>query len=111
MLKRDPFEQYAEAVLLISVLHRRQRAVTEHLKAFPEIKLCQTINGDYELMCRVKVPQLEDMAAVLETISEIPGVERMKSVVVLATNFDRSYTETASLASLQAAGIDRGEAG
>lgn len=111
VLKRDPFEQYAEALLLLSVSHRRQRAVTEHLRTFPEIKLCQTINGDYELMCRVQVAELGDVAAVLESISEIPGVERMKSIVVLATNFDRSYTEAASLTSLRAAAIDRGEAG
>ncbi|MCC7047019.1 MAG: Lrp/AsnC family transcriptional regulator [Alphaproteobacteria bacterium] len=111
VLRRDPYDQCAEVVVLLGVTHRRQKAVVELLRDFPEIKLCQTINGDYELLCRVKVAQLEDIHPVLEALAEIPGVERVKSTIVLSTNFDRSQSEASSLAVLKAVAMDQGEAG
>lgn len=111
VLRRDPFEQYAEALLLLSVTHRRQKAVVEALRNFPEVKLCQTVSGDYEVLCRIRVVQLEDVQAVMDSIAEIPGIERVRSIIVLSTNFDRTYAETATLASMQAAALRQGELG
>jgi DNA-binding Lrp family transcriptional regulator len=111
VLRRDPFGQYAEAVVLLAVAHRRQKAVADALRDFPEVKLCQSISGEYELLCRLRVAQLEDVQPVLDSIAEIPGIERTRSIVVLSTNFDRSYAETASLAAIQAAALTQGELG
>ena len=111
VLRRDPFGQYAEAIAMLSVSHRRQKAVVEALRDFPEIKLCQSVSGDYELLCRIRVVQLEDVQPVLEAMAAIDGVERVRSTVVLSTNFDRTHSETASLASLQAAALGQGELG
>ncbi|MBL8705897.1 MAG: Lrp/AsnC family transcriptional regulator [Rhodospirillales bacterium] len=111
VLRRDPYDQYAEVVVMIGVTHRRQKPVVELLREFPEIKLCQTVNGDHELLCRIKVAQLEDIHPVLEALTEIPGVERVKSIIVLSTNFDRSQVDTAPAAVLRAVAMDQGEAG
>jgi DNA-binding Lrp family transcriptional regulator len=107
VLRRDPHAQYSEVVIMLSVLHRRQKAVVDQLRSFPEIKLCQTANGACDLLCRAKVPQLEDVHPLLEAVAAIPGIEAIKSTIVLSTHFDRGYADAASLA----AALDRGEAG
>ena len=111
VLRRDPFEQYAEAVILLAVLQRRQRAVAEALREFPEVKLCQSVSGDFELLCRVRIVQLEDLQPVIDGMVGIAGVERVKSIVVLETNFDRTHAETISPAAIQAGRLEQGEAG
>jgi len=111
VLRQDPTENYAELILMITVAHRRQKAVIEQLREFPEIKLCQSISGEFDMICRARVVQLEDAQPVVDAVSDIPGVERVKSIVVLATNFDRSPAEIASLASMQSAAWGKGEAG
>ena len=111
VLRQDPFAQYADAWVLLSVLHRRLKAVVETLRDFPEVKLCQSVSGEQELLCRIRVVQLEDVQPVLEALAEVSGVERLRSIMVLSTNFDRTFAETASLASMQAAAIGQGELG
>jgi DNA-binding Lrp family transcriptional regulator len=111
VLRRDPFDQYAETVLLLSVTHRQHKAVVEALRNFTEVMLCQSLSGDYELMCRIRVPQLEDVQPVLDAIAEIPGIEKARSIIVLSTNFERSHTDRASLASIRAAALGQGELG
>ena len=96
---------------MITIAHRRQKAVVEQLREFPEIKLCQSISGDFDMICRARVAQLEDAQPVVDAVSDIPGVERVKSIVVLSTNFDRSPAEIASMASMQSAAWGKGEAG
>ncbi len=111
VLHRDPHQSYAEVVILISVPHRRQRAVIEQLRDLPEIKLCQTVNGDHDVMCRARAVQIEDIHPLLEAVADIPGVERVKSIVVLANNFDRTFAEAAAAGTIRAAALDLGEAG
>jgi DNA-binding Lrp family transcriptional regulator len=111
VLHRDPHQNYAEVIILLSVPHRRQRAVIEQLRDLPEIKLCQTVNGDYDLMCRAKVAQMEDIHPLLEIVADLPGVERVKSIVVLSNNFDRTFAEAAAAGTIRAAALDLGEAG
>ncbi len=111
VLRRDPFDLYAESVVLLSISNRRMKAVTEQLREFPEIVLCQVVSGEFELVCRVRVAHLEDMQPVLEGIGEISGVERIRSIIVLSTAFDRSHSEPTSLSTKQIAALDHGELG
>lgn len=106
LMRRDPFEQYVEALALISVANKRTKSVIDHLRRYPEIVLCQVASGEYELICRIRVPFLEDIHPVLEEMKEIPGVERIRSIMTLATAFDYGRHEHAS-----AAALDRGELG
>jgi len=111
LLRRDPFDQYAEAILFLSVTNRKMKAVIDQLREFPEVALCQTASGDYELVCRIRVPHLEDVQPVLEALGEIAGVERVRSTMVLSTAFDHSQGEPARLTTRQAAVLHRGELG
>lgn len=111
VLRRDPLERYAEALVLLSAVQRRQKAVSAALRDFPEVKLCQSVSGDFELLCRIRVVQLEDVYPVIAAMADIPGVERVKSIIVLATDFDRTHAETVSTASVQAGKLGQGEAG
>jgi DNA-binding Lrp family transcriptional regulator len=109
ILSHDPFEGYTQSILLISLAQKSLKSVLARLNMFPEIKLCQFISGDFDLCCRVAVPHVEDLGAVLEEVSEIPGVERVRSWIVLSTTFDRMDGDLASRAGRAA--ISDGEAG
>lgn len=111
LMRRDPFNQYAEAIVLLSVTTRKMKPVTDQLREFPEIALCQTTSGDFELVCRIRVAHLEDVQPVLDALGEIPGVERVRSIMVLSTIFDHGQREPAALTTKQAAALDRGEMG
>lgn len=107
-MRRDPFNLFAEAVAMITVTNRKTKTVTDQLRQLPEIVQCQVVSGDFELFCRLRVAHLEDVHPVLEEIEEIPGVERVRSIMVLRTAFDysQSHDEPTS-----AAALDRGELG
>lgn len=89
LLARDPGEERAEAIVMLALAQRQQKAVVEKLASFPEVKLCLTISGDYDLFLIVEAPRLEDLDALLDEIQALPGVERSRSSVVLTTKFDR----------------------
>lgn len=110
ILSRDPFEGYTQSILFISVSPKNVKGVLARLSLFPEIKLCQLMSGDYDLCCRIAVPQVEDLGAILQEVAEISGVERVKSWVVMSTQFDRMDSDLNSMAANRAA-ISRGEGG
>ena len=89
VLSSDPDEGQVQSVVLLSIVQKEQRHVIERLKTFREIKLCMTINGEFDLMLSIEAPHNEDIDAVIDEIVVIPGVERAKSMFVLSTKFDR----------------------
>lgn len=99
-LGRDPNEGYTQAVALLSIAQRQQRNVIAHLTALPEIKLCSTVSGECDLFVLLETPALDDLDAVLDEILRSPGVERCRSLVLLARKIDRlapaSGSETAT---------------
>ncbi len=111
VLRRDPFNQYAEVVAMLTVANRKAKAVIALLRELPEVVLCQAASGEFELVCRIRVPQLEDVQQVLDSIGEIAGVERVRAIIVLSTAFDRSHAEPTPLAARRAAALGQGELG
>jgi len=89
VLSSDPDEGQVQSVVLLSIVQKEQRSVIERLKAFRETKLCTTVNGEFDLMLSIQAPHNEDIDAVIDEIVVIPGVERAKSMIALATKFDR----------------------
>ena len=81
------------------------------LRELPEVVLCQAASGEFELVCRIRVPQLEDVQPVLDSIGEMAGVERVRAIIVLSTAFDRSHAEPTPLAARRAAALGQGELG
>lgn len=108
---RDPFDQYADAIALITTAHKKQKPVVELLREFPEISTCHSLSGDYDLMVRIRVIHLEDMLPVIEAIEDIPGVESVKSIIILATNFDHLHDESHLSNLRHVAAFAKGEVG
>lgn len=92
-LNRDPFEEYAQAIALLSLAQRQQRSVVDRLSRLPEVKLCYTISGDCDLFLMLETPRLEDLDALIDEITGSPGVERCRSFIVLAKKLDRRALE------------------
>ena len=111
LLKRDPFNQYADVVVLVSVANQKIKAITDQLREFPEIVLCQMVSGEFELLCRIRVAHLEDVQPVLEAIGEIAGVERVRSIMILSTAFDHSQNEPVARTARHLAALRRSELG
>jgi DNA-binding Lrp family transcriptional regulator len=111
VLGRDPFDQYADAIAFLKTSHRKQKDVITILRDFPEISSCHSLSDEYDLMCRMRVIQLEDMLPVLEALAEIPGVESVKSMIILATNFDHGNVQSISNQYRQMAAVAKGEFG
>lgn len=88
-LGQDPFAGHAQAAALLSLSQRLQAQVVGRLERLPEIKLCASISADADLFLLLEAPRLEDLDALMEEIARIPGVERCRSFVLLASKFDR----------------------
>ena len=111
ILGRDPFDSYTEAMMMIALSNGKIKDVVERLGGLPEIKLCQSIDGDFNLVCQLEVPRVEDLDALIDEIGEIPGVEKLRTWVMLATRFDRRGRTEDAGSRRQAFPIRRGEAG
>jgi DNA-binding Lrp family transcriptional regulator len=94
LLGSDPYENHTQAVILLALAQRQQRQVIDRIKLLPEIKLCATIGGEFDLILLAITPQLEDLDALLEEIQKIPGVERCRPLVLLAEKLNRLTAAT-----------------
>lgn len=92
-LGKDPFEEYAQAIALLSLAQRQQRNVIDRLSMLPEVKICSTISGECDLFLLIETPGLEDLDAVIDEIIRSPGVERCRSSIILAKKINRLASE------------------
>lgn len=79
----------AQSTILMSIEQRRQQDVVRRLKRFPEVKVCDAINGEFDLMLQIEAPLNEDIDAVIDDIVNIEGVVRCRSFTVLSRKFHR----------------------
>ncbi|TPJ74584.1 Lrp/AsnC family transcriptional regulator [Mesorhizobium sp. B2-7-1] len=77
------------ALVMLSIVQRMQPALMEHLKMLPEVLSCYTVSGEFDLILLVEAPQMDDVDAVLDEIICLPGVERCRTSIIMATNFQR----------------------
>lgn len=89
VLARDVTGNSAQSIVLLSISQKLQRGVIEALGRLPEIKLCHTMSGEYDLFLLIETPQLEDLDAVIDEVTSISGVTRSQSFILLAKKFDR----------------------
>ena len=111
MLTRNPFEDYVRGVLQLDVDKAKLNQIVEFLKQFFEIKSCEVVTGECDLLCVCEAPQLEDLDALTSEIGAGRGIRAVRFNIVMSTRFDRhSHTGSAN-SSLAAAGISSGEVG
>ena len=82
-------EQSVLAYLFIKLNQRQSKKIIADLQQFPEINSAHVASGDCNILCRVVVPLLEDLDALISDISDLDGVESISSSIVLSTKIDR----------------------
>ncbi len=77
------------AHIMIAVQPKQMVAVTNALKAMPELRLLHSVTGSYDLIALGVVSTLAEMDVLTDRIGVIDGVERTTSALILSTKFER----------------------
>jgi len=77
------------AHIMIAVRPKQMVAVTNALRAMPELRLLHSVTGSYDLIALGVVPTLAEMDVLTDRIGVIDGVERTTSALILSTKFER----------------------
>jgi DNA-binding Lrp family transcriptional regulator len=77
------------AMLNLTCERAASRAVVAALQGFPEIEECLSVTGTYDLMCMVRTPHQEDLDALVDEISILPGVNSVDATIAMASKFKR----------------------
>ena len=77
------------AHVLVEVEQRLTAQVTEQLGRLAEVEALYAISGDYDLIVMVSAPSTGALSQLLDRISELRGVLRTKSSVILETKLQR----------------------
>ena len=64
-------------------------AVVAALEGMPEVETCWTTAGASDLMALVRAADPPGLERALLRVRELPGVERTRTTILLATRFDR----------------------
>ena len=103
VLAKNSDEARVEALIMLAIKQQETRRVLDTLPKFSEIRLCLSINGEFDLFLSAVASQVEDLELVIDEIAKIPGVLRTQTSIVFNTKFDRRYDEIASKISDQIA--------
>src|SRR5690349_4221730 len=77
------------ALIMVTVYPKQMPAVVEALRAMPEVRSLQSVNGGWDLVAVAVVPGVGEMDVLTDRIGALPGVERTTSSLVLSTKFER----------------------
>lgn len=80
---------FIRAHIMITVLPRHMVAVSDALRAMPEVRALHSVSGPFDLMALGVVPSVEAMDALTDRIGAIDGVERTTSAIILSAKFER----------------------
>ncbi len=87
---RDPEDEpRVNVVVMLEVQQKETSRIIKRLEAYPEIKLCLSINGDYDLLLSAEAPRIEDLDILVDELAAIPGVLRTNTSVVFGRRIDR----------------------
>ncbi|MGO9343147.1 MAG: Lrp/AsnC family transcriptional regulator [Acidimicrobiales bacterium] len=73
------------AFITLQIAQGRGRDVTDHLASIPQVVEAQRTTGAGDLFCRVVATSNAHLAAVLDRILEVPGIDRTTTALVLDT--------------------------
>ncbi len=90
---RDPpsRENVVQVVILLEVQQKETARIIKRLEGYPEIRLCLSINGDFDLLLSAEAPpRIEDLDVLVDELGAIPpGVLRTNTSVVFGRRIDR----------------------
>ena len=71
-----------QVVVLLEVQQKETTRIIKRLEAYPEVKLCLSINGEFDLLLSAEAPRIEDLDILVDELAKIPGVLRTNTSVV-----------------------------
>ncbi|WP_250657859.1 Lrp/AsnC family transcriptional regulator [Alkalimarinus coralli] len=77
------------AHVLIKVMQKLTVKTNNALKEMPELSALHAISGDFDLIAILKTESTQELSQILDRISNLEGVERTNSSVILETKFSR----------------------
>ena len=95
VLSRNPSAENVQVMVFLEIKQQETRKVLHRISQYSEVRVCLSINSDFDLFVSVEAPRIEDLDLVIDEIGMLPGVLRTKSYVVFGRRFDRRYKETA----------------
>ncbi|NOD99131.1 AsnC family transcriptional regulator [Ruegeria sp. HKCCD6228] len=79
-----------QVIVMLEVQQKETSRIIRRLEAYPEVKLCLSINGEFDLMLSAEAPRLEDLDILVDDLAKIPGVLRTNTSVVFGRRIDRN---------------------
>jgi len=79
-----------QVIVLLEVQQKETTRIIKRLEAYPEVKLCLSINGEFALLLSAEAPRIEDLDILVDDLAKIPGVLRTNTSVVFGRRIDRS---------------------
>ncbi|NOD65487.1 MULTISPECIES: Lrp/AsnC family transcriptional regulator [unclassified Ruegeria] len=79
-----------QVIVMLEVQQKETTRIIKRLEAYPEVKLCLSINGEFDLMLSAEAPRLEDLDILVDDLAKIPGVLRTNTSVVFGRRIDRN---------------------
>ncbi len=89
VLRQVQDEAKVQVVVLLEVQQKETTRIIKRLEAYPEVKLCLSINGDFDLLLSAEAPRIEDLDILVDELAAIPGVLRTNTSVVFGRRIDR----------------------
>ncbi len=89
VLRQAQDEAKVQVVVLLEVQQKETTRIIKRLQAYPEVKLCLSINGDFDLLLSAEAPRIEDLDVLVDELAAIPGVLRTNTSVVFGRRIDR----------------------
>ena len=95
VLSKNPAEERIEILMLLEIRQQETRKVLKRLESYTEVRLCLSINGEFDLFVSAEAPRIEDLDVFVDEVAEIPGIIRTNTFVVFGRKLDRRYSEAA----------------
>lgn len=96
ILARDTDAEKVQILVLLEIRQQDMRHILQKLQTYPEIRLCLSINGEFDLFLTADAPRIEDLDILVDELASISGIVRTKTFVVFGQKFDRRTTLLAS---------------
>lgn len=90
VLREPQDESKVQVVVLLEVQQKETTRIVKRLESYPEIKLCLSINGEYDLLLSAEAPRIEDLDILVDEVGAIPGILRTNTFVVFGRRIDRT---------------------
>lgn len=89
VLRDASAEATVQVVIMLEVQQKETARIIKRLEGYPEIRLCLSINGDYDLLLSAEAPRIEDLDVLVDALGAMPGVLRTNTSVVFGRRIDR----------------------